>query len=188
MALRELHTALFRQFNPLYEDYSAVIDAEWLKKFDRSISVAASSSGITKGKHPRKPTPGEKPAAVQPNRRPLEHLDAFFRKYPQFRRDPTKSVVIQISDLRKQEGPKRKLWDVALSKYQNALVQQFNASYGTDPNDLETWHRVLRRIHAGELPQTLDKCQKVSAFISPLWTPLRCRSWLVAYTSTSSTW
>lgn len=76
---------------------------------------------------------------------------------------------MQLNKLRKQEkwwGHRHALWDVALKKYQTALVRQFNTSYGTDAENLETWRRVLRRILVEELPQTVGGCKQVSEFIS----------------------
>ncbi len=175
MALRELNTALFRQFDPSYEDYSAVIEVDWQKVAEKptvDMTVTASSDTTEPcDRYPKpkdfgtEPVPEENPAAQ--SKGSLEHIDAFFSKYPQFKRDPTMSVATQLNQLRRQEkwwGRRRNLWDVALWKYQNALVQQFNASYGTDAQDLETWHRILRRIHPGELPQTVEGCKKVSEF------------------------
>lgn len=173
MALRELHTALFRQFNPSYEDYSAVVEVDWPKVAEEpAAAIIAAASSDTAEEDDQAPETrddgtepvSEKKPAVQP-RRPLEHIDVFFSKYPQFKRDSTKSVATQLNELRKQEkwwGHRRRLWDVALWEYQTALVQQFNASYGMGSEVLEAWHQVLRRIRAGELPQTVEGCKRVS--------------------------
>jgi len=177
MALRELNTALFRQFDPSYEDYSAVVEVDWPKVAEEPTAVpaVAVSSDITEVDQTAPEDSGtkrmveEKPAGQ--TGRTLEHLDAFFSKYPQFKRDPTKSVATQLNELRRQEkwwGRRSNLWDAARQKYQNALVQQFNTAYGTDANDLKTWHRVLGRIHAGKLPQTVDECTQLvgSVFVN----------------------
>ncbi|KXN85784.1 hypothetical protein AN958_10842 [Leucoagaricus sp. SymC.cos] len=108
------------------------------------------------------------PPVVIP-RTPLNPIDAFFGKYPEFdaNRDRTLSVATQLNQLRKQEewwGDRYGLWVDALEKYHEALVLQFNASYGTDAENLENWHRLLRAIGGG-LRKTVYECKVIISMI-----------------------
>lgn len=223
MALRELHTALIRQFDPSYEDYTAIDGVNWGSNAVPAVGLA-SSTPETPSPTPAEPTPpltqtpslppagltppptetpnpllarlpassteihilhpapkatdlipprakrskGRKKVDIDVKERVLEHLDAFFSEYPQFRRDPTESVATQLNQLRRQEswwGHRHSLWDNALSKYQEALVLQFNASYGTDENDLATWHRLLARLPVEHMPKTVHECKLVCIYL-----------------------
>lgn len=125
MALRELQTALFRQFNPSYEDYSAVVEVDWLKVAEGSAAATAiltpsdtTESDRTPGKIDFDVEPVSEPKPTMEHRRSLEHMDAFFSEYPQFERDPTKSLAMQLNKLRRQEkwwGHRHDLWDLALN-------------------------------------------------------------------------
>jgi hypothetical protein len=93
-------------------------------------------------------------------------LDVFFNEYPDFnsKRDRTLSVATQFNQLRKQEkwwGPRHGSYVEALKKYQEALVLQFDAAYGTDGENLETWHRIMRAVGA-QTPDTVPECKAVS--------------------------
>lgn len=87
MALRELQTALFRQFNPSYEDYSAVIEADWLKVAEGPATPDCTTiltpsdtaeSDRTPGKIDFDVEPVSEPKPTVEHRRSLEHMDAFF--------------------------------------------------------------------------------------------------------------
>lgn len=92
-------------------------------------------------------------------------LDVFFSEYPDFdsERNRTLSVATQLRQLRERErwwGRRFALWNAAFQKYRQALVLQFNASYGTDADDLATWHRILMVMGAGT-PGTVDECKSL---------------------------
>ncbi|KXN85785.1 hypothetical protein AN958_10843 [Leucoagaricus sp. SymC.cos] len=95
----------------------------------------------------------------------MNPIDTFFSKYSEFdkNRDRTLSVATQLNQLRKQEewwGERCGLWVTALEKYRDALVLQFNVSYGTDTESLENWHRVLRPIGVGDMG-TIEECKAI---------------------------
>jgi len=50
----------------------------------------------------------------------------------------------------------------AWEDYLEALVRQFNSSYGEDENDLAAWHRLLARIGIHNFPDSIKKCKSVS--------------------------
>ncbi|KAJ3574215.1 hypothetical protein NP233_g1917 [Leucocoprinus birnbaumii] len=90
-------------------------------------------------------------------------FDDFFSEWPDYdsERDRTISVATQLNQLRQRKkwwGPRQIFWNNAYTMYAQALVLQFNASYGTDVNDLETWHRVLRATGSG-MPGSVDECK-----------------------------
>ncbi|KAJ3574229.1 hypothetical protein NP233_g1919 [Leucocoprinus birnbaumii] len=108
------------------------------------------------------------PAPCQTRRQvgPLLPIDAFFSEYPDFdhKRDRTQSVATQLKQLRQREkwwGRRQHVWTTVYPKYAEALVLQFNAMYGTDSEDLETWHRILEVV-AAETPETVDACQSLA--------------------------
>ncbi|KXN86042.1 hypothetical protein AN958_10599 [Leucoagaricus sp. SymC.cos] len=123
---------------------------------------AGTTAGVFRAEVSLHPSRTTEPTVPQQN-----HLDLFFSQYPEFDaiRDRSESVAAQMGRLRRREkwwGERTHLWDIALAEYHEALVLQFNASYGTDVNDLETWHRVLKIIGA-ELPKKVWQCRQLMA-------------------------
>ncbi|KXN86039.1 hypothetical protein AN958_10596, partial [Leucoagaricus sp. SymC.cos] len=58
----------------------------------------------------------------------------------------------------KRNGPERK---AAWEDFLQALVRQFNVSYGKDEDDLTAWHGLLARIGVTDLPDSVKKCKQV---------------------------
>jgi len=91
-------------------------------------------------------------------------LKAFFNRYSWFTYDPTESAPNQFHRLqttarwKRADPEQQEAWE----DYLEALVQQFNSSYGEDENDLAAWHGLLARIGIHNLPDSVKKCKSVS--------------------------
>ncbi|KAF5354968.1 hypothetical protein D9756_005614 [Leucocoprinus leucothites] len=90
-------------------------------------------------------------------------LEAFFNQYSWFTYDPSESASHQFHRLQRKAGwerddPEQK---EAWEDYLEALVQQFNTSYGDDENDLTAWHVLLARIGTTDLPATVRDCKSI---------------------------
>ncbi|KAJ3560000.1 hypothetical protein NP233_g11116 [Leucocoprinus birnbaumii] len=90
-------------------------------------------------------------------------LETFFKRYSWFKYDPHESASAQFYRLTREAGwtredHKRK---VAWENYLEALVKQFNFSYGDDENDLTSWHSLLARINDDDLPETVKECKSL---------------------------
>ncbi|KAG8693480.1 hypothetical protein FRC08_009088 [Ceratobasidium sp. 394] len=90
------------------------------------------------------------------------HFVAFFAHFPDFDYDPSQSVASEFGRL--QSTPQ---WKKGINRrttfagYKLALVLQFNATYGTDQNDLASWHNLCRAIGVEEVPEKLKDCKKL---------------------------
>jgi len=95
---------------------------------------------------------------------PKGPLQAFFSRYSWFTYDPAESAAKQFyrlqttADWKRDDLEQKEAWE----DYLEALVRQFNSSYGEDENDLTAWHGILARIGIHDLPDTVEKCKSVS--------------------------
>jgi len=48
----------------------------------------------------------------------------------------------------------------AHSDFKDALVQQFNEIYGTDVNNLTSWHNLCQIVRISPIPDTLKSCRE----------------------------
>lgn len=99
-----------------------------------------------------------------------EPLKAFFARFvPEFLYDPDISATKEFQRLRDMKGwhtkVKKKYWAPehreAHDQFQDALVQQFNARFGTDPKSLVSWQALCRTAGVSEIPETLRKSRQV---------------------------
>ncbi|KAG8741842.1 hypothetical protein FRC10_002352 [Ceratobasidium sp. 414] len=90
------------------------------------------------------------------------HFAAFFAQFTDFNYDPSQSIVSEFKRL--QSTPQ---WKKGINRrktlvgYKLALVLQFNATYGTDQNDLASWQNLCRAIGIKEIPENLKACKKL---------------------------
>lgn len=91
-------------------------------------------------------------------------LKTFFKQYSWFIYDPTQSASQQFHRLQTEAGweredpEQRDAWE----GYLEALVLQFNSSYGENENDLTAWHGLLARIGINNFPDSVKVCKSVS--------------------------
>ncbi|KXN86038.1 hypothetical protein AN958_10595 [Leucoagaricus sp. SymC.cos] len=95
--------------------------------------------------------------------RSSEPLEEFFKQYSWFTYDPNESASEQFHRLQKEAGWKRDDPEqkAAWEDYLEALVGQFNASFGTDEDDLTAWHGLLAHIGVTDLPDSAKKCKQI---------------------------
>ncbi|XP_006460539.1 hypothetical protein AGABI2DRAFT_117481 [Agaricus bisporus var. bisporus H97] len=164
-ALERLNGALYRQFDPSYGTPERMMDSEELTPAEWAFILHDYEIPTQRDEEVVNLSIGRQPPETSPQERTLRHLDAFFADFPGFERDRSESVAIQLNKLRKKEkwwGDRIHLWNDALRKYQDALVQDFNAAYGSDENNLENWHRLFSRIPDAKWPDTIDGCKSVA--------------------------
>jgi hypothetical protein len=112
-------------------------------------------------------TPGRPPRTKKTHKR--VHIESFFAKYTDFEFDRTQSTMSEFTRLSQQRN-----WDPdssdsqlgyearrAKKQLKDALVVQFNATFGTDEKDLNSW-RELCRVIGIPAPNTLAECQAVN--------------------------
>ncbi|RDB30243.1 hypothetical protein Hypma_007080 [Hypsizygus marmoreus] len=88
------------------------------------------------------------------------HLVEFFDNYSLFTYDPTDSATSEfyrMCDLYDWDEEEK---GDAKENFRDALVQQFNATYGTDENDLDSWHTLCTVLDITPLPEDLDACRE----------------------------
>jgi hypothetical protein len=92
-----------------------------------------------------------------------EILATFFAQYPSFDYDPVQSSSKEFYRMCDFFG-----WDRddderrdAHEGFKIALVQQFNAVYGTDASDIESWEGLCTALNVKPLPGTLEEATKV---------------------------
>lgn len=93
----------------------------------------------------------------------MEPLEEFFSHYPDFDYDPSASATSEFQRLCKFKGWGRKSSQRkgATSAYKTTLIHQFNASYGTNVNDINSWHAMMMHMGIDPLPDTVSACKKV---------------------------
>ncbi|KAJ8692426.1 hypothetical protein PTI98_009738 [Pleurotus ostreatus] len=85
----------------------------------------------------------------------------FFDDYPGFDYDPGNSAILEFYRLCDfcgwdREDPDRK---EAHQAFKDALVQEFNDIYGTDENDIDSWHKICTVLDIDPLPDTLQEAR-----------------------------
>ncbi|KAI0033373.1 hypothetical protein K488DRAFT_28761, partial [Vararia minispora EC-137] len=92
-------------------------------------------------------------------------LDDFFASYPDFSYNPRASATDEFYrmcdefgwDSKRNTQKRRK----AHQLFKDALVHQFNQTYGTEVNSLRSWQALCEALGLDEIPDTLKDCQEV---------------------------
>jgi hypothetical protein len=92
-------------------------------------------------------------------------LKDFFGRYSWFTYRPSESASAQFHRLQREAGwrrdhPEQK---AAWEAYLEALVSQFNVSYGKNEEDPTAWHGLLAHIGVADLPDNVKGCKAVCA-------------------------
>ncbi len=95
----------------------------------------------------------------------LEPLEEFFSSQPSFKYNPCESASQQFQRLCREEGWRKgnSKQAVAWGGYLTALVGQFQTSYGTDEDDLDAWHELLKHVGIAKPPDNTEGCKDVSS-------------------------
>ncbi|KAG9097640.1 hypothetical protein FS749_005835 [Ceratobasidium sp. UAMH 11750] len=88
-------------------------------------------------------------------------LREFFSQFNDFKYDPVKPYMDEFHRLvrLKKWSRKGEEYKKARKEIDDAGVQQFNRSIGTEVDDLAAWHRIFRLIKGEGLPKTIEECQ-----------------------------
>ena len=90
-------------------------------------------------------------------------IDRFFACYPNLEYDSSKSTASELRRLQRTFGWRRGdiESEIAWSAYRQALVKEFNALFGTDPEDLLAWQTLCMFIGVQEGLATRELCIQV---------------------------
>lgn len=100
--------------------------------------------------------------------RTATQINAFFARYSTFPYDPTTPVMTEFNRLCKFSNwvagsrPEQK----ARGNLRDAMILQFNDFFGTDVNDIQSWHNLCQVLDIVPVPEGLDACKKVRSLIS----------------------
>ncbi|KAF4571154.1 hypothetical protein EYR36_008482 [Pleurotus pulmonarius] len=85
----------------------------------------------------------------------------FFDEYPEFDYDPGQSSIHEFRRLCESNGWERKDPECqqATQEFKNATVNEFNDVYGTDENDIASWHKICAVVNIHPLPDTLKEAR-----------------------------
>ncbi|KDQ53382.1 hypothetical protein JAAARDRAFT_137257, partial [Jaapia argillacea MUCL 33604] len=90
------------------------------------------------------------------------HLDDFFASYPAFTFDSSKPVMQEFGRMCREYrwgryDPER---DEVYNRFKDALTQQFNAIYGTDVDDINSWRNLCQVLLISPIPEGLKACRQ----------------------------
>lgn len=90
-------------------------------------------------------------------------INAFFARYPAFPYDPTSPVMTEFNRLRtfSNWATGSRLEQRARRGLQDAMILQFNDFFGTDVNDIRSWHNLCQVLDIVPVPEGLTACKKV---------------------------
>ena len=94
-------------------------------------------------------------------------LASFFTQYPSFDNDPKCSSskefcrMCEFSDWERSDAER----EDAHEEFKSALVQQFNALYGTNADDIQSWHRLCLALDIEPLPEVFKEAREVCIHI-----------------------
>lgn len=93
-----------------------------------------------------------------------EIMATFFARYPSFGHQPLQSSSTEFYRMCDFFGWERAADErrYAHDGFKTALVQQFNAIYGTDASDIKSWVGLCTVLGVKPLPGTLEEATKVS--------------------------
>lgn len=90
-------------------------------------------------------------------------LSTFFASFPGFTYVASRPATKEFRRMCKHFG-----WELnsrprenARAAFRDALVMEFNEIYGTDKNDIASWHALCRVLAIDPVPVGLPACRKV---------------------------
>lgn len=92
-------------------------------------------------------------------------MDSFYSRYKSFTPNPNVSVIENFQLLTISQGwaPGGRARGRAYRNFRNAIIEEFNATYGTDDRDLSSWQNLCRVVGVEPVPETITQCKKVSS-------------------------
>jgi hypothetical protein len=96
----------------------------------------------------------------------VDHIDDFFEEYPDFDYNATAEIWMEFNRMCDDFD-----WDSddyemreARRKFKAAMVQEFNALYGTDMDDLSSWQKLCHVLNIQPVPDQLKECRQVRVY------------------------
>ena len=93
----------------------------------------------------------------------LGPVESFFAQYPDFdycKERPIVQEFYRMCDFFEWEGDDNEK-KVAHEDFKTAMVLTFNTLYGTDVDDIDSWHKLCVALNISPLPKGLRECQRV---------------------------
>jgi hypothetical protein len=121
-----------------------------------SISPPMSPTAVARSSPPAvRPQSPQFPRASQ--------IDQFFASQPQFKADPTAVPTAEFNRMCKTLGwkPSDRRTIEARSQFQDAMVLEFNDTYGTDVNDIKSWQALCKVMAIDHVLVNLEECRSV---------------------------
>lgn len=91
------------------------------------------------------------------------HVFQFFLSYPNFILNEDAPPTREFSRLRRmnhwEDGDEEYM--EAREMFADALAEDFNATYGTDINNIDHWHALCRVLRIDPIPEGISACRKV---------------------------
>ncbi|KAH8155789.1 uncharacterized protein LAJ45_00801 [Morchella importuna] len=89
-------------------------------------------------------------------------MDAFWARFQGFTPDPNSSLITNFNLLSTAQNwaPAGRARSRAHRRFRSAMIDEFNATYGTDNNDLESWKNLCRVVRVDPVPETITQCRK----------------------------
>jgi hypothetical protein len=115
-------------------------------------------------KTPR-PPPTNKNVAAQPVALGIrERLQTFFSQYSDFEYQPGNSSVPELHRLCKECGWKKDDSEEKAARHEFDLIMktEFDALYGSDEKDINSWYKLCHILSIDPFPKTLKKCREVN--------------------------
>ncbi|KAL4265670.1 hypothetical protein AB1N83_003362 [Pleurotus pulmonarius] len=142
--------------------YSLCKSLHTLKSVDESPPRAASHTETARSKEPKesKKSKKSKKEPKESKQEPrVSHFSAFFAKYPEFQYHPANSAFLEFIRLCNRWERKDPRRVKARRAFKHALVREFNDIYGTDENDIGSWHKICIVLDIDPLPDTIQEAR-----------------------------
>lgn len=91
-------------------------------------------------------------------------MDTFYSQYRRdFAPDPAASLFANFDALAlcRNWAPGGRARTRARRHLQNAMIEEFNTTYGTDAGDLASWQNLCRVVGVAPAPASITQCKKV---------------------------
>lgn len=90
-------------------------------------------------------------------------LDRFFSRFPTFDYCRSAPVNAEFARLRYHEGwkPRGDKSKEMYGEFRNALISEFNATYGMDANSIKSWQYLCTLLRIDPIPCCLEECREV---------------------------
>ncbi|KAI9001215.1 hypothetical protein BD414DRAFT_474009 [Trametes punicea] len=90
----------------------------------------------------------------------IHPIHVFFANYPDFDYNPDAPFFEEFKRLETELHWERKKREAAREGLRNAMVQEFNAMYGTSAEDLASWQLLCSALGMKVVPNDVKSCQR----------------------------